>query len=1219
MEPLSAAASIVTLVQITAQLAAACRKYYKGVTNAHRDMQQLISELTIFSDALVDLQELYQNLGNSPTGISNNLSGIDKVINSCKLDLQDLNSQLQVAQQTAGATSSRKTVISKWKWPFKESDVFKIIARLERYKGSLALGLHTDNLATTHAIGSDVKDVQVKLDAIKSDHLATASATEDGFKEVQSELDRIKRQNLTASVATEDGISKIQAKLNTLRDNNLSALLATSHGINSVQAELGTIKRDAQHSKIMAWLAASDPSTNHNAARAKHEPNTGNWWLEDDRFKGWRTRPNSFIWLHGKAGCGKSILSSTISDKVQDLVKDQPRSAVAYSYFDFNDSKKQNTEAFLSSIVTQLYKATASDLHEILEVIMKSFDEVFVIVDAIDECPATSNERKNLLGSINKIHEQNVKALRFLMTSRKEQDIFRAMTRPQDQAAKQCIDIQSDILYPDICLYVDSKLQLTEFTHWPANLQQTVAETLKAQADGMFRWVALQLDHLKGIPQKARVLKALRTLPRTLDETYDRMFGAIDEDLKDQAITAVQLLACSDRPLLMRELAEAVLIRPFEDPSFDPEDRYMRIDDILQLLPGLIIANKIYIRGDHGLLFESEIRFAHFSVKEYLCSARIQQGPISSFQVIESKANLFVAEICLAYVLRFADAEICSFSYLLSNSFLVYAAKHWTEHVSKCPLEIWSASFTSKYMTLMESHGRTFINWVKIWDPDGESYSQREAIPCLENWWHTSVTEHECSYETHEGFLHLETNSTWQIAPPLYYSAHCRSVHAASLLISNGCDVNASGGYWGSALGSASASTSACAEVVELLLKAGAKPDVRNGFNGTVLAIVTGRGNLQILDSLLRHGADCNLTSESGALALSVASFRGHLEITKALLEHGADVNAHDGHYGSALMAAITYGHLEIIKALLEHGADVDIQDGHHGSALIVAITRGHIEIIKALLEHGADVNAQDGHHGSALIAAIARGHLELAESLLGHGADVNLQINLIGSALSVAAAGGYLEIAKLLLTHGADINAQNPEYGSALIAASARGHLEITELLLARGADVRARGGYGDSALQEAASCRGSLALMELLLERGADVNTQDVFGRSPLHAALISRVPAQVELLLKYGANVHLDSGYYGSVLETAITYADTDASFEMVELVLKYGAEFGTSKKGYGSALQAAAAESILEVLQCLLKHGADLKTQGYPALMEARKKKAKAGVSSIRGAR
>ena len=76
--------------------------------------------------------------------------------------------------------------------------------------------------------------------------------------------------------------------------------------------------------KYRKWLIPSDPSTNQKNAIEKHHPDTGLWLLEHSKYKDWKQKSNSFMWIHGicekcqcdsyvsidivAAGAGKTIL-----------------------------------------------------------------------------------------------------------------------------------------------------------------------------------------------------------------------------------------------------------------------------------------------------------------------------------------------------------------------------------------------------------------------------------------------------------------------------------------------------------------------------------------------------------------------------------------------------------------------------------------------------------------------------------------------------------------------------------------------------------------------------------------------------------------------------------------------------------------------------------------------------------------------------------------------
>lgn len=70
-----------------------------------------------------------------------------------------------------------------------------------------------------------------------------------------------------------------------------------------------SLDADHKQGKIERWLHAPDPSIDFNKALQQRHKDSGRWFLESSAFATWMTRPNSFLWLYGIPGCGKTILS----------------------------------------------------------------------------------------------------------------------------------------------------------------------------------------------------------------------------------------------------------------------------------------------------------------------------------------------------------------------------------------------------------------------------------------------------------------------------------------------------------------------------------------------------------------------------------------------------------------------------------------------------------------------------------------------------------------------------------------------------------------------------------------------------------------------------------------------------------------------------------------------------------------------------------------------
>jgi hypothetical protein len=264
------------------------------------------------------------------------------------------------------------------------------------------------------------------------------------------------------------------------------------------------ILSDKNLDNIYRWLSPPDPSKNLDSGRSLRHKDSGQWFLRSPHFSEWKTTTKGFLWLHGKPGCGKSVLSSTIIDHLQ---KNLPHGKkILYFYFDFSDTAKQSLAGALYSLVWQLYseqlsargsldslfascdngkrKPSITLLRSTFGEMIKQTGEVWIVVDALDECEwYTKSEEDALLPWIESIHrtEANV---HLLVTGRPEQHIQSSIAR----WARSCdlISIQSHLVEADICDYVQTKVEHGELQRWKGRPEQRMIEaTLMEKADGM--------------------------------------------------------------------------------------------------------------------------------------------------------------------------------------------------------------------------------------------------------------------------------------------------------------------------------------------------------------------------------------------------------------------------------------------------------------------------------------------------------------------------------------------------------------------------------------------------------------------------------------------------------------------------------------------------------------------------------------------------------------
>src|SRR5262249_31672798 len=121
-------------------------------------------------------------------------------------------------------------------------------------------------------------------------------------------------------------------------------------------------------------------------------------------------------------------------------------------------------------------------------------------------------------------------------------------------------------------------------------------------------------------------------------------------------------------------------------------------------------------------------------------------------------------------------------------------------------------------------------------------------------------------------------------------------------------------------------------ELADMLLRAGAKPDVVNREGITPLHMASLYGAAKMIDRLLKAGADPKRPGPAGETMLMLAARNGTPEAITLLIAAGVDVNAKEPIRGTtALMWAAEQKHPAAVRALLDAKADPAIRSAGAG------------------------------------------------------------------------------------------------------------------------------------------------------------------------------------------------------------------------------------------------------------------------------------------------
>lgn len=1033
-----------------------------------------------------------------------------------------------------------------------------------------------------------------------------------GRRSMRRVMSRTVRASYPFRVETMRKLRENVARSNEILQQAANSILIRQN--NAIQHTIDRFYTKEESKEIMRWLDPPSPVYSHLDASTKHSQETGCWLLNSPEFAAWKKSPTSVLWIQGNAGCGKTVLCSTIIDRLMEECEIQANAGIAYFYFDFNNlSIAQDHNRFLRSLVEQLSSQSGdipkplaslyrrcrngtvqpmtSDLLITLQSIIGHFSPVYLVIDAVDEC----KEKQEFLRFLNTVAQWTLPQIHVFATSRTDID-----TEIRNRKwSCVTVAVEEQLVDADVEKYVSVTLEDDEVLNcWDKSQRKLIARSLIKGANGNFRWVACQIGALRECHTIAELEDAINCLPATLEETYERALSAVDDQRREGMRNVLRWLSFSARPTRLEEIAEVMAINFAAEPqpAYDARKRLIDPQRFFQNYSSLV---RVLTVKTKSVLYR-ELRLAHLSVKDFLISSKIRGSTVSFYAIDSLSAHRSIAETCLIYLRQF-DKPFT----LLSNppeSYCLarYAAKHWPHHVQAVvgPAERLLPIPTdqlSKFSNMDQSTPliplivEFLLQLLHLLSLSSTSV-QVKNLPTDLNYLCTELLSNQDA-QLQSQIRFYDPDTPWIEQPDiartlnalpsaLYYAAHAGLVGSVKLLLAKGINVNATGGRYGSALQAA-----AC------------------------------KGHREVIEALLENGVDVNQTGGEYGNALQGACSYGHRSCAELLLDNGAEVNARGGEHTTALHSAAFNGYDQVAGLLLGKGAEVDPLDEEHRTPLIWAAAEGYPNTVELLLDHGADCMVQDEGGWTALDEAAPSGYDSIVRILINHYLPIiHSKDHDDYTALHHTAGQGHDSTVRVLLENGLDIDAQNLYGRTALFAAVGSGHEETVRLFLENGADVKISTKAGCRVLHVAAF-HGHVSTGALLLDYGADINCE-MDGMTPLHIAVLRKNTDFVELLLEYDANVMIQKYAGYTALElldlhglgdgilsrfeignptttlTGLRVAASRGQDVRIRQLIERGADINAKDERKMTALLWAAANGFASTMKLLIENGADV---------------------------
>ncbi|RYP45863.1 hypothetical protein DL768_007859 [Monosporascus sp. mg162] len=771
----------------------------------------------------------------------------------------------------------------------------------------------------------------------------------------------------------------------------------------------------SRHSVVADWLAPRNYADDQKLYIGRRAVGTCAWLLQSQEYRAWLQEKGSMLFCHGVPGAGKTFTAAAVIEHLGQRIRQAPdlKLGLAYLYFHYRDPGPDHQAICLLrnllgqltrslpdtaetleplGFVQKLYDAhgqrysvtqpTLDDVTESLYHVADWYDQVFIVVDALDECH-DSGECDKFLFRLRGM--QSKLDVRIFVTSRFSADKHGIINKHGITERRfSSLEIRA------------SKEDLRKFLHGGTaslgdvikddpDLREEVKNGITDKVDGVFLLAEMYMRHLKDLPTATEVRERIRSIhtgqshDESLDLAYDdillRINGLKSGSLKSLAKRALIWVTFATRDLTEMELRHALALKP-EMNSLAAGD-YPSLDKVTKACFGLLDINpKSHI-----------VRLAHNTTKQYLERAR---------HTWLAGAHKEIAEDCITYLCLdefsrgpFPDTSWFSLgeldTVLKSRPLISYASSNWAYHLS-----------------------------------EAGKYDQPRLLCKLCN----RPENLRLSFQ-----IHL-------VASRQRFPEGIRTVHIVSNLGSPNLvrtlsqrrllerDARDSGGktalHWAVARKDGGMAQLVVQELLDLKFEINAV-DIEGR---TPLHVAAKLGHVETVEFLLRKKADTEMGSGS-ITPLVEACCCGHVGVVEALLAGGAKVNV-KSRLGTPLGAAILAASEECVAAILKSKRVKKHESTEFGTALHDAAYRGSPGLVRMLLDAGFDPNRQ-GPHGTPLQVAIAGDHnigqardtAEVIRLLLDRGADVNVH-NKFGTALDSALDYGSKDLERLLRGHGA-------------------------------------------------------------------------------------------------------------------------------------------------------------------------------------------------------
>ncbi|AYV76687.1 MAG: ankyrin repeat protein [Terrestrivirus sp.] len=239
-------------------------------------------------------------------------------------------------------------------------------------------------------------------------------------------------------------------------------------------------------------------------------------------------------------------------------------------------------------------------------------------------------------------------------------------------------------------------------------------------------------------------------------------------------------------------------------------------------------------------------------------------------------------------------------------------------------------------------------------------------------------------------------------------------------------------------------------DIVTLLIDGGARIDITDSEERSILYIAIKYDYLEIIDVLLKYNSNhigisiIDIRDKNYNVPLHYAIIYNNYTALEKLLEYGTNPNVIDRKGYNALHLAVYTRTYKICNIIITHNVEINARCNSGETALHMACNLQLIDIVKLLLDNNINVNIQDhDHEFTALHYCVNLNNRDLVSLLLSHNADPNIQDMVGNTAIHYCVSENNLECLIMIMSN------KNNEFKINLNLWNFDGHIPLHLVLI--------------------------------------------------------------------------------------------------------------------------------------------------------------------------